>query len=90
VIRLAGRTHDGTIAGTATAWISHDVLTLYFVGTQPEHRHQGIGTAMTAAALGLARERGIPRAALTATPIAEPIYRRLGFRQVATFEILSF
>jgi ribosomal protein S18 acetylase RimI-like enzyme len=90
VIRLAGRLDDGQIAGTAVAWLSHGLLTLYFVGTQPEHRRRGIGTAMTRAALDLARERGIRTAALTSSAVGEPIYRRMGFRTVGTFQLLSF
>ncbi|WP_203715851.1 GNAT family N-acetyltransferase [Asanoa siamensis] len=90
VVRLAGRGPDGTVAGTATAWFSHDIVTLYFVGTQPAHRRQGVGAAMTAAVLDLARQRGVTTAALSATPMAVSLYHRLGFRQVGAFDILSF
>jgi ribosomal protein S18 acetylase RimI-like enzyme len=90
VIRLAGRLDDGQIVGTAVAWLSHDLLTLYFIGTQPEHRRHGIGTAMTRAALDLARERGIRTAALTSTPAGESVYHGIGFRTVDTFDLMSF
>ncbi|MGW4467093.1 GNAT family N-acetyltransferase [Micromonospora sp. NPDC004704] len=90
VVRLAGRLDDGRIAGTAVAWLSHDLLTLYFVGTQPEFRRRGIGTAMTVAAIDLARERGVRVAALTSSPPGEPVYRRIGFRTVGTFRLMSF
>ncbi|WP_435206461.1 GNAT family N-acetyltransferase [Micromonospora sp. bgisy143] len=90
VIRLAGRRADGRIVGTAVAWLSHGLVTLYFVGTQPEQRRQGIGAAITRAALDLARERGAHTAALTSSPMAEAIYRRLGFRPVGEFRLLTF
>ncbi|MFC0508944.1 GNAT family N-acetyltransferase [Micromonospora costi] len=90
VVRLAGRLDDGRIVGTAVAWLSHSVLTLYYVGTQPEHRRHGIGAAMTRAALDLARDRGVRTAALTSTAVGEPVYRNLGFRTVGTFRLLSF
>ncbi|MEU0550445.1 GNAT family N-acetyltransferase [Micromonospora sp. NPDC005979] len=90
VIRLAGRLADGRIVGTAVAWLSHGLVTLYFVGTQPEQRRQGIGAAMTRAALDLARERGAHTAALTSSPVGEGIYRRLGFRPVGEFRLLTF
>ncbi|MEU7914697.1 GNAT family N-acetyltransferase [Microbispora bryophytorum] len=90
VIRLAGRLNDGQIVGTAVAWLSHDLLTLYFVGTQPEHRRRGIGAAMTRAALDLARERGIRTAALTSTAAGESVYHGMGFRTVGTFDLMSF
>ncbi|MEV4298257.1 GNAT family N-acetyltransferase [Microbispora rosea] len=87
---MAGRLDDGQIAGTAVTWLSHDLLTLYFIGSQPEHRRRGIGTAMTRAALDLARERGIRTAALTATAAGESVYRGIGFRAVDTFDLMSF
>ncbi|SNS48188.1 Acetyltransferase (GNAT) family protein [Streptosporangium subroseum] len=90
VIRLAGRLDDGQIVGTAVAWLSHDLLTLYFIGTQPEHRRHGIGAAMTRAALDLARERGIRTAALTSTAAGESVYRSIGFRTVDAFDLMSF
>ncbi|MFF5181257.1 GNAT family N-acetyltransferase [Micromonospora sp. NPDC000316] len=89
VLRLAGHL-DGQIVGTAVAWMSHDMLTLYFVGTQPEQRRRGIGAAMTRAALDLAGDRGLRTVALTSTPVAEPVYRRLGFRTAGTFRLLTF
>ncbi|MEU5904678.1 GNAT family N-acetyltransferase [Micromonospora sp. NPDC047467] len=89
VLRLAGHL-DGRIVGTAVAWLSHDLLTLYFVGTQPEQRRRGIGAAMTRAALDLAGDRGIRTVALTSTPVAEPVYHRLGFRTAGTFRLLTF
>lgn len=90
VIRLAGRFGDGRIAGTAVAWLSHGILTLFFVGTQPEHRRRGVGAAMTAAAIDLARDQGIRTVALTSSAAAESLYRRMGFREVGAFRLMSF
>ncbi|MCG5468027.1 GNAT family N-acetyltransferase [Micromonospora sp. LAH09] len=90
VIRLVGRLDDGRVAGTAVAWLSHGLVTLYFVGTQPEQRRRGIGAAMTGAVLDLARERGVRTAALTSSPVGEPVYRRLGFQPVGEFRVLTF
>ncbi|MGV9212078.1 GNAT family N-acetyltransferase [Micromonospora sp. RB23] len=90
VIRLAGRLADGRIAGTVVAWLSHGLVTLYFVGTQPEQRRQGIGAAMSRAALDLARGRGARTAALTSSSVGEGTYRRLGFRPVGEFRLLTF
>ncbi|TDD41976.1 GNAT family N-acetyltransferase [Nonomuraea terrae] len=90
VIRLAARLDDDVLAGTTVAWLSHDLLTLYFVGTQPEQRSRGVASALTTAALDLARERGVRTAALTSTSVAESLYHRIGFRTAGTFDLLSF
>ncbi|MEU5960238.1 GNAT family N-acetyltransferase [Micromonospora parva] len=90
VLRLAGHLDDGRVVATAVAWISHGLVTLYFVGTQPEQRRRGIGAAMTRAALDLAAERGVRTAALTSSAVGESVYRSLGFRPVGEFRLLTF
>ncbi|MEU5935030.1 GNAT family N-acetyltransferase [Micromonospora sp. NPDC047187] len=70
--------------------MSHGLVTLYFVGTQPEQRRRGIGAAMTRAALHLAGERGARTAALTSSAVGESVYRGLGFRPVGEFRLLTF
>ncbi|NMO55368.1 GNAT family N-acetyltransferase [Actinoplanes sp. TBRC 11911] len=90
VVRLAGRFEDGKIAGTTVAWFSHNLLTLYFVGTQPHQRRRGVGKAMTLAAIDLARQRGIRTAALTSSAVAQPLYHRVGFRTVGSFNLMLF
>ncbi|MET8357009.1 GNAT family N-acetyltransferase [Micromonospora sp. NPDC005171] len=90
VLRLAGRLDDGRIVATAVAWVSHGLVTLYFVGTQPEQRRRGIGAAMTRAALELAGERGVRTAALTSSAVGESVYHGLGFRPVGEFRLLTF
>ncbi|MEU4554264.1 GNAT family N-acetyltransferase [Micromonospora violae] len=90
VHRLVGHLDDGRVVATAVAWISHGLVTLYFVGTQPEQRRRGIGAAMTRAALDLAAERGVRTAALTSSAAGESVYRSLGFRPVGEFRLLTF
>jgi GNAT superfamily N-acetyltransferase len=58
---------DGAVAG------------LYECGVVEAARRQGIGTALTAAALRAARETGSQLAVLNATPMGEPLYLRVGF-----------
>lgn len=50
--------------------------------TSPEARGLGYGTAMTVELVRLARMTGHRHATLTASPLGEGIYRRLGFRTV--------
>ncbi|MCM4077500.1 GNAT family N-acetyltransferase [Paractinoplanes hotanensis] len=90
VLRLAARLDDGRIAGTAEAWFTDGLVTLYFVGTRPDHRRRGIGAALTQAVLRRAAVRGIPMAALTSTPIAVPVYERLGFHEISRYQLYAF
>jgi ribosomal protein S18 acetylase RimI-like enzyme len=58
---------------------------IYHLGTVPEARGQGIGTAMTVATLRAGRELGKPMAVLRAAWAGLGIYRRLGFREYNRF-----
>ncbi len=57
----------------------HGVAGIFDVGVVPEERNRGIGTAVTLAACEAARDAGCRFAVLNATPLGEPVYRRLGF-----------
>jgi len=59
------------------------VAGVYGVGTIPEARNQGIGTAMTLKPLREAREQGYHFAVLFSFRLGYPVYKRLGFREVA-------
>lgn len=56
---------------------------LYAVGTLPEARGRGIGTAVTLKPLQDAREQGYQVGVLFASHMGYPVYRRLGFHEVA-------
>jgi GNAT superfamily N-acetyltransferase len=60
---------------------------VYFVSTVPELRRQGLGSAITAAALAEARRRGYGAAVLHATEMGYPVYRRLGFEEVCAVDM---
>ena len=56
------------------------------LGTYPENRGQGIGTAMLACAEEIARETGCNGTSIivfSANPGAERLYRRTGYREIA-------
>jgi GNAT superfamily N-acetyltransferase len=82
---------DGEPVGCAAVWVGRlpgregrPVAWLEHVATRVPARRQGIGTALTRACLDLARRRAASHAALTASPSATHLYRRLGFRDVGT------
>ena len=54
---------------------------VYAVGTMPEARGQGIGTAVTLAICAEARKLGYRLAMLEATEMAVGLYERMGFQQ---------
>jgi GNAT superfamily N-acetyltransferase len=61
-----------------------EVADIMGVVTRPEHRRRGYGTAMTWAAVGLARDMGCRAFVLTATDLGYPVYVKMGFVPVCT------
>ena len=55
---------------------------IYNVGTKERARRRGMGTAVTAALLHDARDRGCETASLQSTPMAEGVYAAAGFRDL--------
>ncbi len=83
-VRLVGRV-DGQLVATAALLDLHGVAGIYVISTVVEHRARGIGAAITAAALDVARERGLRVATLQASAAGVPVYRRMGFATVAEY-----
>jgi GNAT superfamily N-acetyltransferase len=78
---LEGRPVAGSMLAPAGG-----VAGVYNVATLPGLRRQGIGTALTLAALDAARDAGHRWAVLLAEPAGEGIYRALGFRPLCRVE----
>lgn len=76
---------SGRPAATALALLSHGVASLYWVGTAPAARGRGLGAAVTVAASRWSFERGARAVFLQASRQGEPIYRRLGFRELTRY-----
>jgi ribosomal protein S18 acetylase RimI-like enzyme len=74
-------TLDGDPVGSSSMYLDRGVAGLYFVGTVPAARQRGIGTWMTSLPLKEARELGVRLSVLHAAPKAQPLYRRLGFKE---------
>lgn len=68
----------------ASIIVRDGVCGLYDVGTVPEVRGRGFGTALTVHALRVGAAMGASDAILHSSPLGMPIYRRLGFEVVAT------
>ncbi|MCZ7526361.1 MAG: GNAT family N-acetyltransferase [Acidimicrobiia bacterium] len=83
---------DGAPAAAAMTMVSHGVAGIYWVGTVPESRGRGLAELVTRAAGNAGFDRGASVAALQASTMGEPLYRRMGYvaitryRQLVRFE----
>lgn len=75
-------TVDGTPAATGSVWLTGTTAGLYNIATLPAYRGRGLGYAVTAALMDLARDLGCTEAVLHATELGRPVYERLGFVEV--------
>jgi ribosomal protein S18 acetylase RimI-like enzyme len=78
---LAARA-DGEMVAAALAYDFADDCGIYNVGTAEKARRRGLGTALTAAQVHDARDRGCRTASLQSTQMAERVYAALGFRDL--------
>lgn len=87
--RFAARLGERIVA-VSELYMSDGVAGIYLVATDAGHRRQGLGAAVTAAAVRLGRERGARLATLQATPLGRPLYHSLGFTTAAEYKIFAF
>jgi ribosomal protein S18 acetylase RimI-like enzyme len=78
-----GRLHGRPVATNMLACAA-GAASVLGVGTLPEARGQGIGSAITLRPYLDARALGYHTGVLFATELGTPVYRRLGFREVGT------
>jgi len=69
----------------AIAILSHGIAGLYWVGTCPEARGHGLGEACTRLAGNRAFELGARCVVLQASAQGEPIYLRMGYREITRY-----
>ena len=76
-----GRLGDVAVS-CSMAFVDSDSVGLYGIGTPPEHRGHGYGSALTVAGIRWGASRGAIVAVLQASPMGEAVYRSLGFDTV--------
>jgi hypothetical protein len=76
---------DGTPAAGAMVILSHGVGGIYWVGTTPAARGRGLGELVTRIVGNAAFDLGARVVVLQASAMGEPIYRRMGYREVTRY-----
>jgi GNAT superfamily N-acetyltransferase len=78
---------DGRIVGTSALLARAGVAGVYVVAVQERFRRQGIGAALTWAAITEGRRRRLRVATLQASSMGRLVYERLGFRTVTEYRL---
>ena len=80
---------EGAIVSTALGFTLAGSTGIFNVATPSEHRGRGYGAALTAHALWDGFEAGSEFGYLQSSPIGHGVYRRLGFRDVEEYTLLT-
>ncbi len=88
-VRLFTGLLDGRPVATSIAIRSGDVSGVYGVGTHESARRRGVGTAVTWAAVEAGRAWGCDTIVLQASDMGLPVYERMGFRTVISYETFA-
>lgn len=80
---------DGRVVCVSCVYLDAGIAGVYCVATLAEARRRGYGAEVTMAALRYAAQCGYHVGALQASALGEPVYARMGFRPVGTWEYWS-
>jgi len=80
---------DGRDVSTAVGFTIGGTVGIFNVATPPAHRGNGYGAAITAHAVREGFAAGADLAWLQSSRLGESVYRRLGFREVETYLLLT-
>ena len=80
---------DGRAVTTAASYLVDGEVGIYNVATPAEYRGRGYGAAITENAVREGFAAGADLAYLQSSAIGESVYRRLGFREVVTYVLLT-
>ncbi len=88
-VHLYAGSIEGRVVATSMLVATAGVAGIYWVATIDEYRGQGLGTALTWAAVRGGRELGCPIASLQASDMGRPVYARMGFDHVLSYRHLT-
>jgi N-acetylglutamate synthase len=80
---------DGRDVSTSIGYVLGDTVGVFNVATPPDHRGRGYGAALTVEAAREGFAAGADLAWLQASSMGFPVYRRLGFREVEEYVLLT-
>lgn len=86
MIHLIGKT-NGNPVSVASLAIDNDLVGIYHVGTIPDERKKGFASSLMRYALKLAKSKGCKSSVLTSTPMANNLYRKLGYETKNLFQV---
>jgi hypothetical protein len=78
---------DDAPCAAAQVMLSHGIGGVYWVGTTEQARGRGLGEAVTRAVTNRAFDAGASVVSLQASIMGEPIYRRLGYRELYRYVV---
>lgn len=81
---------NGEAGAISTLLCAQQAAGIYHVTTLPRYRGQGLGKALTLAAMRAGRDLGYSNAVLFATPDGFPLYKKLGFDTVVTADFYGW
>jgi len=77
---------DGRPVGAAMAMLSHGIAGIFWVGTLEAARGKGIAEACMRVVTNWGFDAGAPHVQLQASPMGEPIYRRMGYEDLYRYD----
>ncbi len=80
---------EGEPVAAAMVMVAERLGLVAWVGTVERARHSGLGAAVTVAVTNEAFERGAEAAHLQASPMGEPVYLRLGYRELFSYRLFG-
>ncbi|HET9909193.1 MAG TPA: GNAT family N-acetyltransferase, partial [Anaerolineales bacterium] len=80
---------DGQAIAKTGMYVSANSAGIYAVATKPEARGLGLARFLTLSALKEAQSLGKTLAVLHSTPMAQSLYRSLGFEAIADFRVFA-
>lgn len=79
---------SGSPVATSLSFQNDDIAGLYMIATMPEYRGKGYGTIITCHTIEHCFRQDARYIILHSSPLAENIYRKIGFREYCKFGIL--